>query len=451
MEMKQINLTDHFTYGKLLRYSLPGIGNMLAITAFQLVDGYFVSNMLGGEPFAAVNLIFPLFMILYSLGFMFGAGASAVVAKCLGEDQSRKGKEIFTGTVTVMLITGLVLGILAAFLLPHVAPWLGATDATLEYCISYGRILLFFLGAFIVNAAFQTLWITAGKAWMGFLLSVITGISNAVLDWVFMGPLKMGVTGAALATALSAVAGMIVILVYFTCRNGSALRFVRFKTGILKELKAICFNGASSMVDAVSVNITSLVVNWQLMRFMGEKGVGAMGVFSYVSGVFMAYFFGICTTAITVAGYKYGEKNRTEIESLRKKGIFLMLSGGVVMTLLGFFLAGPISSLYVGYDPAAYDLTAHALRISAFAFLLYGFDIFCGSFFTGLGDGLGSILISGMLSLVMPILLILLLPALFGAGAIWFTSPLTTVFTAVLCILLNRFRYPGRIDFSEGA
>ena len=439
--MKRIELTEHFTYGKLLRYAIPSIGNMLAIMAFQLVDGYFVSNMLGGNAFAAVNLISPIFLILYSLGFMFGTGASAVVSRHMGENHTQKAKEIFSCTTVVMIITGLILGVLGALLLPSVAPLLGATDETLDYCITYGRILLLFLAAFIVSAAFQSLWLIAGKAIMGVIVSSVTGASNVFMDWFFMGPMKMGVKGAALATSFSALISMIFILVYFKDTSHSELCFVRFKMHIIKKLLMICYNGASEMISALATNITMLLINGQLMKLYGETGVEAMGVFNYVTGVFMAYFFGLCTTMLTVIGFKVGEKDKVEIDNLKKQGFVLMLTGGVLMILICQIFVRPISNVFVGYDADTLELTIHCLQISAFAYLLYGFDIFSDTFFTALGDGLSSIIISAMLSLVMPIALIFFLPAVFGREAIWYTFPLMTVFTAILCVFMFHFRY----------
>ena len=447
--MKKIELSDHFTWKKLLLYSLPAIGNALAITSFQLVDGGFVSNFLGVTPFAAVNLVSPLFFMLYAVGFMFGSGTSARVSQFMGEGDEARARRVFSMSIAAMMAVGLVLGAVAAILMPQLSRMFGADEDTLRYCVEYGRTLMVFLPLQIVNAAFLTLWITAEKAWLGFAVSLLNGGGNALMDWVFMGPLNMGVYGAALATSLASAASTVIILAYFSRTKTASLRLIRFSAKDFRELGQICYNGSSEMVDSVAGNFTQMMINGRLLFFFGEVGVAAMGVFLYVIEVFITFFLGISETAVTVVGYKYGEKNRREIQGILKNGIGLMLAAGVVSGILCLVCASPIAGLYVGYNDEAFQLSVRVLRISSLACLFYGLVLYCSSFFTGLGDGTSSMVISACMSVVGPIAMIYILPSLFGPNAIWFSMPAATTLAALLSIILLRTRYVRWMDQME--
>ena len=444
--MKKTELSDHFTWKKLLLYSLPAIGNALAITSFQLIDGGFVSNFLGVTPFAAVNLISPLFFMFYAVGFMFGAGTSALVSQCMGEGDGLRARRIFSMSLTAMTAAGLVLGVLAAVWMPHLAVLFRADENNLEYCVEYGRMLMVFLPLHLINAAFLTLWITAGKAWLGFAVSVINGAGNALLDWLFMGPLKWGVRGAALATSLASAATALIILGYFSRTKTASLSLVRFSMKDFRELGRICYNGLSEMMDSVAGNFTQMIINSRLLFFFGEVGVAAMGVFLYVISVFMAFFLGISETAVTVVGYKCGEKDGKEIHGILKGGLVLMLSAGAVAGVLCLLFSSPIAGLYLGYSDEAFRLSVHVLKISSLACLFYGVVLYCSSFFTGMGDGTASMLISVCMSVAGPIAMVYLLPSVFGRDAIWFAMPASAVLAALLCVGLLRTRYVRRIQ-----
>lgn len=443
--MKKIELSDHFTYGKILRYSLPPILGMLAISSFQLVDGYFVSNYLGKEPFTAVNIISPPFFVLYGLGMMFGAGTSAIVSKMMGEGNKQQGEQVFSMSMLVMALAGIVIGALATLFMPGIAQLVGANAENLPYCIQYGRLLSSFLPFYLINAAFMYLWITAEKPWLGMAVSIVNGGLNVLMDWLFMGPLGMGIQGAALATSLAALIAAVYTIVYFLLPNASSLRFARFHRKCCRHLIRICTNGVSEMVDDISRNITELLMNLQLMRIIGLDGVAAMGVYSYVMEFFVCAFYGISNTSVTVVGYKYGEKNRKELDSFVRNGIRLVLGIGVLLCGLCFALAGPISNLYLGYDAEASALSVKVMRISSLSCLLCGFSLFTSSCFTGLGDGLTSGVIALVESLAAPAAMIFLLPAVFGAGGIWFALPAAELISAVLCVVFLRKRYPRRI------
>ena len=444
--MRKIDLSEHFTCSKLLLYSLPTIGNALAITSFQLIDGSFIANMLGVVPFAAVNLVSPLFYMFYALGFMFGSGTSALVSQYMGKGDLSRGRRVFTMSMVVMTLVGLVLGSVFTVFMPSLLRLIGTSEEMMPYCLEYGRIMMVCLPFHLINAAFLTLWITAGKAVLGFWISIVNGSGNALMDWVLMGPFNMGIRGAALASSIAATLTAVVILCYFCRTQSSSLRFERFTIGSICDLWQICYNGMSEMVDSVAGNFTRLIINGRLFVLFGEIGIAAMGVFGYVIEVFMTFFLGVSETAITVTGYKYGEKDRDEIDDLLKKGLRLMLAVGVIAGLLCFLCAPIIAEWYLGKSADALQLSVHVLRISSVACVFYGLVIFCSSFFTGLGDGLSSLLISAALSVVSPIVLAYVLPELFGRNAIWFVIPVSVGISVILCAVLIRTRYAGLMN-----
>ena len=441
----KIELADHFTYKKILLFALPSIGTMLAITSFQMADGFFVSNWLGVLPFAAVNLTFPALMLAVALGFMLGEGGSAFVAKAKGEGDLEKARAYFTLLVAVLLAGGACLGLLLHLVFPELIRLLGASEELLPYCLRYGDVMFMFLPFMLVMTAFQSLWVMAEKAELGFRLSLMQGALNVFLDWLLLVELGWGVEGAALATGLGALAFTAATLWYFRKANASGLHFVKFSADF-RQLGKICYNGLSEMVDAVSVNIVEVLFNLQLMLLIGEVGVVAIGVYSYVSEIFLSVFFALSTTTVTVVGYKYGAEDFEGIRDFLKKTFVLTLCFGAVMTAAGIFFAPEIAELYVGYDREAWELTAWALKICSLGFFLYGFNIVAAGFFTGMEEGTKSATLAFFQSLAAPIACIYLLPKFFGPESIWFSTPIANVLAAILsvCFLARHFYWGQR-------
>ena len=439
----KIELADHFTYKKILLFALPSIGTMLAITSFQMADGFFVSNWLGVLPFAAVNLTFPALMLAVALGFMLGEGGSAFVAKAKGEGDLEKARAYFTLLVAVLLAGGACLGLLLHLVFPELIRLLGASEELLPYCLRYGDVMFMFLPFMLVMTAFQSMWVMAEKAELGFRLSLMQGALNVFLDWLLLVVLGWGVEGAAL-TGLGALAFTAATLWYFRKANASGLHFVKFSADF-RQLGKICYNGLSEMVDAVSVNIVEVLFNLQLMLLIGEVGVVAIGVYSYVSEIFLSVFFALSTTTVTVVGYKYGAEDFEGIRDFLKKTFVLTLCFGAVMTAAGIFFAPEIAELYVGYDREAWELTAWALKICSLGFFLYGFNIVAAGFFTGMEEGTKSATLAFFQSLAAPIACIYLLPKFFGPESIWFSTPIANVLAAILsvCFLARHF-YGGQ-------
>ena len=438
-----IKLSDHFTYGKLLRFTISSILMMIFTSIYGVVDGFFVSNFVGKTPFAAVNFIMPVLMMLGTIGFMFGAGGSALVAKTMGEGKEEKAKEYFSLFVYVSLTCGIILEILGIIFLRPIGELLGAEGTMLENCVIYGRIILLALPAFILQMEFQSFFITAEKPQLGLIVTVCSGVTNMILDALFIAIFSLGLVGAALATALSQVVGGVIPLFYFGRKNSSLLKLGKTRW-YGKAIIRACTNGSSELMSNISMSLVSMLYNAQLLHYAGENGVAAYGVLMYVSMIFIAAFIGYSIGTAPVVGFHYGAGNHTELKGLLKKSMVIILTFSVGMLLLGEVLAKPLSKLFVGYDEELFALTCRGFLIYSFSFLFSGIAIFGSSFFTALNDGLTSALISFLRTLVFQIAAVLILPTLFGIDGIWYSIVVAEIMAVIITILflaLKRKKY----------
>ena len=429
-----IQLSDHFDYKRLLRYTFPSIIMLVFSSIYGVVDGFFVSNFAGKAPFAAVNFIMPLLMILGCVGFMFGTGGSALIAKTLGEGKEQKANELFTLIVWVSVLCGLVLAVGGLTLLRPLATLMGAQGQLLEDSILYGRIILPALPFFILQYEFQCLFATAGKPKLGLGITVAAGVTNMVLDALFVAVCSWGLVGAAAATALSQFVGGVIPLIYFGRRNSSLLRFVKSKFDGSALLKT-CTNGASELMSNISMSIVSMLYNLQLMKYAGADGIAAYGVLMYVSMIFQAIFIGYAVGVAPVVGYHYGAQNHGELKGLLRQNLVLIGLFSILMFAAGEALGRPLSLLFVGYDAGLLDMTIHAFAIFSFSFLFSGMTILGSSFFTALNDGLTSAMIAFLRTLVFQIAAVCILPVFWGLDGIWFSIILAEVLAVLVTVL----------------
>lgn len=438
-----ISLSEHFTYPKLLRFTLPSMGMLLFTSIYSVVDGFFVSNYVGKTPFAALNIIFPFVMILGSLGFMLGTGGSALVAKTLGEGNPKRANSIFSMLVYVGLGLSALLAAVGLPLLPKISVMLGADSSMIDYCVKYGAILLIALPAFLLQNMFQALLVTAGKPELGLKVTVAAGVTNAVLDWLFMAVFEWGLTGAALATAIGQVVGGVLPLVYFAMPNGSNLRLGSTRLD-LRALARVSLNGSSELVTNVSMSFVTILYNLQLMRFLGEDGVAAYGVVMYINFFFIALFLGYSMGVSPVVSYHYGAGNRSELHNLFRKSLVILMTSAVAMVAAAELSAEWLSRLFVGYDEGLTRLTRHAFAIYSISFIFAPIGIFGSAFFTALNNGVISALLSFGRMFLFQAATILLLPRLMGVEGIWWAIVAAEALSVVLTLWLfsaNRRRY----------
>ena len=416
----KIQLSDHFTIRKLLRFVLPSIVMMVFTSIYGVVDGLFVSNFVGKTPFAAINLVMPFLMILGGFGFMIGTGGSALVAKTMGAGDDETADRYFSMLIKLTLGFGLVLTILGVALMEPISRLLGATDAMLADCVRYGRVVLAFNAAFMLQNVFQAFLITAEKPKLGLYATVAAGVTNMVLDALFIAGFGWGVEGAALATGLSQCVGGVFPLIYFARPNTSRLRLVRAKIE-WKAMGQACFNGASELMSNISGSLVSMLYNFQLLRFAGENGVAAYGVLMYVQFIFIAIYVGYAVGSAPIVSFHFGAENHAELRSMLKKSATLTAAEGVILTIAAYLLAEPLAKVFVGYDAELLQMTAHAFRLFSLTFLISGFNIYISSFFTALNNGAISAAVSFLRTLVFQMLAVLILPNLFGVDGIWWS------------------------------
>ena len=439
----EIKLSDHFTYGRLLKFTMPSIVMMIFTSIYGVVDGFFVANFAEESAFPAVNFIFPLLMMLGSLGFMFGTGGSALVARTLGEKDTEKANRIFSLLVYVSLGLGTLVAVAGILLLRPIARLMGAEGEMLENCVLYGRIVLCALPAFVLQMEFQSFFVTAEKPKLGLAVTVASGVTNMVLDGLLVGIFPMGLVGAALATAMSQAVGGIIPLIYFGRKNSSLLRLTKTRFDG-KALLKTCTNGSSELMSNVSMSLVNMLYNIQLLDLAGENGVSAYGTMMYVNMIFLAIFIGYSIGTSPVIGYHLGAENYPELKSLLKKSFAIIALCSVAMLGLGFALAKPLSMLFVGKQPALYELTVHGFYIFAVSFLFVGFAIFFSGFFTALNDGLTSAIISFLRTLVFQIAAVMLLPLIWGIDGIWWSIVVAELMAAVvglIFLVIKREKY----------
>lgn len=438
-----IQLSEHFTYGKLLKFTFPSIVMMVFTSIYGVVDGVFVSNFAGSESFAAVNLIMPFLMILGAIGFMLGTGGSALVAFILGTGDGQKANRVFSLMVYVLIVLGGIFMVGGILFMEPMARLLGADEAMLPVCVQYGRIVMLGLIPFMLQNTFQSFLVTAERPHFGLYITIAAGVTNMALDALFVGVFRWGVAGAAAATVISQIVGGVIPLVYFICPNKSKLRLGKTKMDF-RVLGKAAANGSSEFMTNVSMSLVNMLYNWQLMRLIGAQGVAVFGIIMYVSFIFAAIFIGYSMGSAPVIGFHYGAGNKEELKGLFRKSLWILLVFSVVLTGLAMMLAKPLAMIFVAYDAELLELTKRALTIYSLAFLMLGFNIFASSFFTALNDGLTSALISFGRTLVFQVASVLLLPLIFDVDGIWaaviLAEGLALILSAV-CVIRNRKKY----------
>lgn len=429
----RIQLSDHFTYGRLIRFTLPSIGMMIFMSIYGVVDGFFVSNYAGKTPFAAINLIYPLLSIFSTVGFIFGTGGSALVAKTFGEGDREKGNRYFSLFVYVCLVLGAIFAVVGILFVPYAATALGATGAMRDDAVLYARIILASLPMNVLQYLFQSFMVTAEKPMLGLWITVSSGMTNMVLDAVLVTllPQEYKLAGAAVATAMSQVVGGLVPLIYFSRKNSSILRLGKTKYDGRAIWKA-CTNGSSEFMSNISMSLVGMLYNLQLIKYAGEDGVAAYGVMMYVSMIFAAVFIGYSIGTAPVIGFHDGAQNHDELHGLLRKSLIMIGLFGIGMIAAAELLAVPLSRIFVGYDPELMALTVSGFRIFGLSFGFMGFAIFFSSFFTALNDGITSAIISFLRALVFQCAAVIILPLLWGIDGVWISIVVAEFMAVVL-------------------
>ena len=441
----RIQLSDHFSFGKLLRFTFPSMVTSVFVSLYGVVDGLFITNFSGKSALAAINFVYPILNILATIGYMVGAGGSALVAKSLGEQKREKANQLFSLFVYLCLGLGLLLTIVGYFVLRPVLAWLGAEGLLLDQAVQYGYIVLTSLAFWNLQYLFQIFFVTAEKPKLGLYVTVLAGVSNMVLDALFIAVFKWGLVGAAAATAIGQLVGGIVPMVYFFRHNDSLLRLGKAVLDTKSMFKGIS-NGTGELLSGISSSLVGILYNAQLLRYAGEDGVAAYGIMMYVSMIFTGISLGYVSGSAPIVAYHYGAGDHDELKNLLKKGVILLLSSSAVMYVLSLLLAAPLSQLFAGYDAELYTMTLHGFKIFAVSFLFMGLAFFGSSFFTALNNGLIAAILSFLRTFVFQVASVLLLPMIWGIDGIWGSAAVAQGL-AMLCTVIflvgmrNKYHY----------
>ena len=438
-----ISLSEHFTYKKLIKFTLPTIIMMIFTSIYGVVDGLFISNVVKGNAFASVNLIMPVIMIIGTIGFMFGTGGSALISKTLGEGNSEKANRYFSMLIYLEIILGIIFTIIGLLFLEPIAILLKATKDMLPDCLTYGRILLIGMTAFILQNSFQSFLVAAEKPSFGLIISIIAGLTNMILDFLFIYVFKWGVAGAAIATVMSQFVGAIIPMIYFIKKNMSPLRLGKTKFELSPIVKT-CTNGSSEMVTNLSMSLVNILFNMQLMKLVGSNGVSAYGIIMYVGFLFVGTYVGYSVGSAPIISYHYGAGNKEELKSLLRKSLKLLGIISIIMTLLAEIFAYPLASIFVSYDKELLSLTINALRLYSLSYIISWFNIYASSFFTALNNGFVSALISFVRTLIFQVISILILPKLVGINGIWLSilvAEVLSLIVSIICLIKNKKKY----------
>lgn len=439
----RIQLSDHFTYKKLLRFTIPSIIMMVCTSIYSIVDGLFVSNFVGKTEFAALNLIMPFIMALSTVGFMIGTGGSAIVAITLGEGKKEEANQYFSMLVSLSVLLGIIFSIAGFVFMRPIAYALGATESLIEHCVIYGRISMISLTFFMLQIIFQSFFVTAEKPELSLRMSITAGLTNMILDYVFIAIFKWGLPGAALATVCGEIIGGSFPLIYFSRKNSSLLHFTKphFYGNVLLRT---CTNGSSELMTNIASSIINILYNFQLMKYAGENGVAAYGVIMYALFIFIAVYFGYSIGVAPVIGYHHGSQNHGELKNLVRKSLTLISIAGLLLTLLSEILSKPLAGFFVGYDADLFELTYTGIRLYALCFLINGFNIWGSSLFTALGNGAVSAAISFLRALVFQTSMVMILPLFFEVNGIWLAivaAELLALMVTAAFFLTNRKKY----------
>ena len=438
-----INLKEHFDSKKIIKFTLPTIIMTIFTSIYGVIDGIFVSNAINSNAFASINLIMPFTLILGAIGFMFGTGGSALVSKTLGENEDRKAKIYFSTLIYSLFIIGVIIAIISFAFMKPIAICLGAKDELIDMSVLYGKILMISLPFLLLQNCFQSFMIVAEKPKTGLIISIISGISNIILDFIFIYLFKFGIIGAGLATSISQFIGGVIPIAYFVRKNTTTLKLVKTKI-LIKPVISSCYNGLSEMVSNISYSIVNILFNLQIMRYIGVDGVVAYGIINYVSFIFISVYLGFSTGAIPVISYHYGAKNKNEIKNLLKIGIKILCILSIILTLIAEIFSKTFASIFVSYDTELLKLSTTAFRLFSISYLIDWFNLYISSFFTALNDGKTSAIISFSRAFIGQIIMILVLPILFGINGLWLAatfSEIISLFVSLICLIKYKEKY----------
>lgn len=437
------NLGKDFTFISLIKFAAPPMIMMVFLSMYTMMDGVFVSNYVGANALSAINIVYPVPSVVIAIAVMLATGGSAILAKNMGEGKGREAKENFTLICILGLILGIIISIIGYIFIDDIIIALGATDLLYEYCYDYLSVLIICTPLSIFQMLFQTFFVTAGNPTRGLIITFMGGIANIVLDYLFIGVMQMGVSGAAIATVIGYSIPALYGVIYFAKNSTGTLSFVKpvFRSHVL--IKA-CTNGSSEMISNLAVAVTTFMFNIIMLKYMGEDGVAAITIVLYAQFLLTSIFIGFSTGVAPIISYNYGEKNYTRIKKTFKTCIIFVISASVIMFLISFVFPDPIVRIFSKEGTDVYNIAMHGFSIFSISFLFAGFNIFSSALFTALSNGKISAFISLLRTFIFLIISMTMLPILIGYEGIWLAIPFAEflgLIISIICILRSRKEY----------
>ncbi len=436
-------IAQDFKFLSLIKFTLPTIVMMIFLSMYTMVDGIFVSSFIDQNALAAVNLVYPIMSVVVAISIMLVSGGSAIIARGLGEGNTELAQKHFTFLIAVGIVVGLLLAFLGTFFIDEIITALNSDPLTYDYCKDY--LFLIALGSpfAVLQMMFQFLFITAGKPNLGLVSTAIGGVLNIAFDYIFMGPLNMGVEGAAIATVMGYAVPAIWGLVYFSTNKSGELYFVKTKF-YGKMLAQSCANGSSEMVTNLASAITIYLFNEATYDYIGLDGVAAITAVLYSQFLMIAVFLGFSQGVAPIISYNHGAENFVQLKRIIKISLTFILVSSVLSVVLSMALASPVSAMFFADEPVTFEISRIAFLYFSINYLFSGTNIFASSMFTAFSNGFVSAMISFLRTFLFLVGSILFLPTVMGEVGIWLSVPLAellTVFIAAGFILKYRKVY----------
>lgn len=439
IEMKH-SLAIEITARSLLKFTMPSIIMMLVMSLYTVVDGVFVANLINTDAFSAVNIAYPLLSFVIAIGTMFGTGLSAIVSQKIGEGKKQEACENMTFIVVFTMVLATVLAVVAFVTLDGLVAMLGANAETAAYCRAYLFPLLFFIPAYMLQIQFQSLFVANGKPGAGLVVTVLGGVTNIVLDYVFIKYCGWGISGAAIATGLGACIPALYGLYCFGIERKALLHFVKPHAD-WRVLLHTMTNGSSEMVSNLSAAVTTLLFNIIMMRFLGSQGVAAIGIVLYLDFVLIAISLGYSIGVAPLFSFNNGCGNTQKLGKLYRLSVLYCVVTGVSMALVTVLFARQLTAIFTPEGSPVFELAVTGLRICAISYVMKGFNIFSSAVFTAFSDGRVSAILSFMRTLLFLAGSLIGLSALFGVDGVWFAQPLAEFLALGLCVFYSvRYR-----------
>lgn len=437
-------LAQRFNLFSLLKFAFPTIFMMIFMGLYTIVDTIFVSRFVDTNALSAINIVCPIINIIVGLGTMLATGGSAIVACKMGNGDMDGAKKIFTLTILSGAIIGILITSIGLIFMDNIIIWLGASDILIQYCRSYLFIILIFASANILQVLFQSLFVTAGKPQFGLWLVLGAGCTNIILDYVFIVPLQMGISGAALATGIGYLIPTIAGIVFFS-KNKGVLRFCIPKLD-KKVLFEICFNGSSEMVGQLSTAVTTFLFNIMMMRLIGEDGVAAITIIIYSQFLLTSLYIGFSMGVAPIISYNYGSRNNIQLKYIFKICILFISVASLLVFVFSMVCSSTIVEIFSQKGSNVYEITRSGFYIFSFSFLFCGYNIFTSSMFTALSNGKISAILSFLRTFVFITIGLLTLPSVLNIDGIWLAVPIAEILTLFLTVSFI-YRYKNKYNY----